>query len=306
MNLPELTELRNNQSTYITFTKALVDFDKAVANNEPYYFTKMVAIKLPIWENAIDLTSVGVISDIPNVLFPKAIQYYMENICRQDISTNATNIEEITELAFWKLLNFMGLAYNEIPNIVSFVNSISVSNFIKNENNNGWGEIVCEIPNKCAVLNKAWKTIPNVKDIVQSPFTDGIFDNGNLQFTFNNFKTVFDFDNCSYNLIDTSEFEFNALLLYYTDSSNVQKLHGINFIYPFETKFTYWDLQTFKQKTNTVQTLGYQFKFNMKTCNNEQSQIMVYNEQSGSFYNNFSDTLGKLNQFLELKMRENG
>ena len=68
---------------------------------------------------------------------------------------------------------------------------------------------------------------------------------------------------------------------------------------------TYWNTTIFTQLTNIVQTLGYQFKFNIKTCNNDASQLLVYEQQDQSFYNNFGETLGKLNSFLEIKMREN-
>ena len=91
MNLPNLNELKSDQSTYIAFSKALVDFDKAIAIGNPCYFTKMVTLNLPIWSYPnffIDLsviTDSGIAPDAsPNLVFPKAIQYYMENIIRQN------------------------------------------------------------------------------------------------------------------------------------------------------------------------------------------------------------------------------
>ena len=53
MNLPVIEQLRNDQSTYISFTKALLDFDKAITTNNVCYFTKMVALNLPFWQNPI-------------------------------------------------------------------------------------------------------------------------------------------------------------------------------------------------------------------------------------------------------------
>lgn len=310
MNLPILSQLRENESTYITFSKSLLDLDKAISTNGKYYFSKMVALNLPVYENPnfyLDLSSVGVVSQNPNVVFPKAIEYYMENIIRQSISVNGDTIDEITELAFWKLMKKMGLDFNERKNLVTFTNGIYTSNFYSVENNNGWAEIVCQIPNKCETLIPAWKTIPNIKPIVQANDEDVcMFDNGDKQFLFdsNEVKTVFDFDNVTYNNVTESEFDFNCLLLFYSDDTGKQKLHGINFIYPFENKVTYWDINTFKQKTNKYNTIGYQFKFNQKTCNNEATQTAVYELQEHTHWNTFAETLGLMNSFLTEKIKE--
>lgn len=307
MNLPDINQLRNDQSTYITFTKSLFDFDKAVMEQKPYYFSKMVALNLPAWQEGsffIDLTDVGIASTNPNIVIPKTIQYYMENILRQVIGSN--EIDEITELAFWKTLNKLGLTTENIRERVTFINEVATSNFIQLENNNGWGEIVCQIPNKCKSLTPEWKIISDVANIVQAENDDTcLFDNGLKQFLFDtSFKQVLDFDNLIFSEEEQTTFDFNVLLLYYKDESGKDKLHGINFIYPFEQKITQWELETFTHKTNIVQTLGYQFKFNLKTCNNEASQIAVYELQENSHFNTFAETLGKLNSFLELKMRE--
>jgi hypothetical protein len=309
MNLPELHQLRNDQSTYITFTKALVDFDRAITLGKACYFTKMVALNIPNWENPnfyMDLSAVGVGSTNPNLVFPKAIQYYMENIIRQTIGINETQIEEIVELSFWKLLNKMGLDAQAIKDTFTFTNEIATSNFVTTEGSNGWGEIVTQVPNKSKLLIPAWRTVNEVSDIVQCDNTDVcIFDNGLKQILFPaDLKDVIDFGNLGYDELTKSSFDFNVLLLFYTDDTGIQKLHGINFIHPFENKVSYWDLEKFTQKTNEVQTVGYQFKFNLKTCNNEASQIQIYELQEHSHWNVFAETLGKLNSFLELKMRE--
>lgn len=309
MNLPELSQLRNDQSTYISFTKALLDFDKAITLGQPCYFTKMVALKLPDWQNPnffLDLSSVGIGSENPNLVFPKAIQFYMENIIRQSIGVNNIDIAEIAEIAFWKMLNKMGMDIDSCRNSVTFINQIATSSFITTENNNGWGEIVTQVPNKCKLITSAWKDVLEVADIVQTDDIDVcLYDNGLKQFLFpDEFKQVLDFNNVVYDEATESSFDFNVLLLFYTDASGKQKLHGINFIYPFENKVSYWDIVKFTQKTNSVQTMGYQFKFNLKTCNNEATQLQVYELQEHSHWNTFSETLSKLNSFLEIKMRE--
>lgn len=310
MNLPNLHQLRDNQSTYITFSKALLDFDKAIGTGNKCYFTKMVALKLPNFENPeffIDLSEVGVESTNPNVVLPKTIQYYMENIIRHSIGVNDNNVEEVAEIAFWKMLDKMGVDSTNRKLIPTFINTIATSHFVSMENNNGWGEVVCQVPNKCLKLTPVWRSVDTISDIVQSSETDEcLFDNGLNQFVFaDENKEVIDFDNCQYDDVIESSFDFNVLLLYYTDSTGINKLHGINFIYPFENKVSYWDLETFTQQTNKARTIGYQFKFNLKTCNNEASMIEVYNEQNHTHWNVFADTLGKLNSFLDLKMKEN-
>ena len=79
-----------------------------------------------------------------------------------------------------------------------------------------------------------------------------------------------------------------------------QKLtHGYN---PFH-RLPYFDLPTYTQKTNDSRSVGYQFKMNMKTVNNEASKIIVEEELDGFWATNF-ETLSKLNSFLELQMQK--
>ncbi len=308
MNLPIISQLKETQSTYITFSKALLDFDKSIANGSPCYFTKMVALNLPVWENPnffINLSALGINTNNPNIVVPKMIQYYMENIIRQTIGVNDVDVPEIAEIAFWKTLNKMGLSTVQSKATVTFINQIVTSNFVTSENNNGWGEIVCVIPNKCKSLETVWKSLTTVTNVVQGVNSDVcLFDNGDLQFEFIGKKDVLDFDNCVFDEVEEKTFDFNTLLLFYTDESGVNKLHGINFIYPFENKVTYWNQQTFTQKTNIAQTIGYQFLFNMKTCNNQATQIAIQSLNDHTHWNTFSQTLGLLNSFLENKMRE--
>ena len=204
------------------------------------------------------------------------------------------------ELAFWKTLNLCGLTPEQIYNSIVFSNKVTTVDFIQVENNNGWGNVICQIPNKCANLLLSQRTT-SVPDVVQSEDTDTcLFDNGNKQFLFDeNLKKVIDFENSKYDEQLKSKFEFNVLLLFYKDDSGVDKLHGVNFIYPFENLVTEWPIQTLEQKTNSMQTLGYQFLFNLKTCNNEASKIIVYEKNMGQFYELFMQTFSKLDSFLE-------
>lgn len=340
MNLPILGQLSNDESTYITFSKALLDLDEAIVNDTEYYFSKVVALNLPNWQNALgkmyaDLGSFDTLGtsrqDNPNIVIPKMFQHYMENIMRQECSQNPDNpyIEEIAELAFWKTLNKLKISYSDIRRkeqpdgdsasnkIVVFANDIITSNFTRVENNNGWGEIICQIPNKCQVLTPSFRFVNNLKSVivpdVNEKFTDDleqrpIYDtvDGNYAYDFSNQETrmVLDFDKFTYDTVTKSSFKFNVLLLFYRDKAGIEKLHGIDFIYPFENKVSYWDQYTFEQKTNITQTIGYQFVFNLKTCNNEASRTAVYEKyEHVMWWNGFEKTLSGLNTFLEEKMR---
>lgn len=309
MNLPTLGQLQNEQSTYITFSKSLLDLDAAISSNKKYYFTKMVALNLPQWKEPdfyIDLSSINEVSHNPNIVMPKIFQYYMENIIRQDISTGATNVENVVELAFWKTLGKLGLNKASAQATVTFINEIMTANFVKVEGNNGWSEIVGQIPNKCKNLTKSWKEVENVANTVQCYNEDVcLFDNGSKQFEMEGWKSVLDFDALVYSDGAESHFDFNTLLLFYTDETGVQKLHGINFIYPYEDKVTEWTLETFTQKTTVLNSVGYQFKFNMKSCVNESTQLQVYELQEHTHWNTFSNTLSLLNSFLEDKILSN-
>lgn len=299
MNLPIFNPLLQDQSTYITFSKALLDLDVALANDTEYVFSNMVALNIPAWRNPDFFTErlkeIGITSTDPNTVLPAMFQYYMENIIRQNVDT-----PEITELAFWKTLNQCSLDAEQIRNTISFINKVVTVDFVQVENNNGWGNVICQIPNKCSNLVLAQRTA-QIPDVVQSEDTDQcIWDNGNKQFLFSDEqKQVIDFENLKYDTSQKSSFDFNVLLLFYRDKDGVDKLHGINFIYPFENKVTEWTLETLTQKTNSIQTLGYQFLFNLKTCNNEASKVVVYEENLGQYYELFFQTFGRLDSFLE-------
>ena len=264
----------------------------------------MVALNLPQYKNPdfyIDLSSVGITDTNPNTTIPKGIEQYMENIIRQDIEN-----PYITEIAFYKFLNKCGLSYQQIREATTFINKVAISNFVEIGNNNGWAEIVCQIPNKCAKLNLVTKEITEFPSLYQAEFPEGLFDNGNMQFVFDpEMKEVIDFEKITYeeNVVNES-FDFNCFLLFYRDAEGIDKLHGINFINNFDNKITYFDLPTFTQKTNDARSIGYQFKLNLKTVNNDATKLLVYELQEHSHWNTFSETLSRLNSFLERKMRE--
>ena len=303
MKLPIFHPLLQDQSTYICFSKSLLDLDRAKNNNTPYFYSHMVALNLPEYKFPnffIDLDNVGITTDNPNTTFVKGLQYYMENIIRQNTGT-----ENITELAFYKLLNFCGISYTDIHENITFINKIFTQNFTTVENNNGWTEIVGIIPNKCHKLTTVFKNV-NISDIITSTPENNsdacIFDNGNKEFLFTEpgAKKVIDFDNIiNDSTILEESFDFNVLLFFYRDSDGIDKLHGINFINPFENKITSYELPKFTQKTNDARSIGYQFKLNLKTVNNEANLIMVEEYNGGAaHWNTYQETLSSLNSFL--------
>ena len=328
MNLPILNELSENESTYITFSKALLDLDEANTNGTEFYFSKIVAMELPEWDAKyfyknliIADNTIGGNEHNPNVIIPKMIQHYMENIIRQPLNafrpTGKENepIHEITELAFYKMLNSMGMSKKDIQTRITFCNDIVTSNFTKIENNNGWGEIICQIPNKCRIFKPKFREISDIKDIIScnDPIASDkeqipIYDEKET-YLMDDWKSVLDIQNSSFDDTIKSSFKFNILLLFYRDKAGIDKLHGINFIFPFvlEKDTSSWKQTTFTQETNVVRSIGYQFIFNLKTCNNEASLIKVYeSNEAKNWWNDWGKSLSSLNSFLELKMRESG
>lgn len=304
MNLPIFNQLQSGQSNYINFSKSLTDLDYAQTNGSEYYLSKFVALKLPVFkvdELFIEMSSITN-STNPNYLTPKAFQYYTENIIRQQI-----DCPEITEIAFWKTLMRFGLTEQKIKDSVVFANNIVNAAFHRTDNNDGWSEIMCIIPNNCDKLTPAWKsinTLPTTGPYTGDYLTDESYfdDNANKTFDFTTFNEVMDFSNFNYdNSADTNvEFDFNMTLLFYKDKDGVEKLHGINFINPWQNENTHYALPLYNQKTNDYKNIGYQFKFNLKTVNNEATQqiIETVNFNTNNFWASFNSQIGKMNELL--------
>ena len=47
-----------------------------------------------------------------------------------------------------------------------------------------------------------------------------------------------------------------------------------------------------------------EFKFNMKTCNNEASKLYIHNDITQIVYETFGDTMDSLNTFLKAQIRK--
>lgn len=305
MNLPIFHELKPKQGSYLTLSKALLDLDYANNyHNSPYYFTKVVALNLPNYIDGgafyADVTSQGIVDKSPNITLPKIIQFYLENILRQ------IQHENITELAFWKTLYKMGMTKKQIDESVVFINEVAIESFTEIENNNGWCDVICSLPNTSKNLVKSWiKTdIPDVV-IATEDNTDGMFDNGNKEFLFKDKKEIIDFKNVKYVDGEVKDFDFNILLMFYKDKDGVDKLHGINFLSDFTNKVTHWEIPRFTKETNDYRSIGYQFKLVLKTVNNEATKILVEQQNfDHAHWNTYLKNLTQLNSIIAYQERQ--
>lgn len=302
MNLPIFTELINDQSNYINFSKSLSDLDYSIKEEKPYFISKMVALNIPNYLAGgffIDLNPL-VSSTNPNLLIAKAFQYYTENIIRQQI-----DVPEIAEIAFWKTLKKFGMTTEEIKSSVVFMNDVVHSAFHRYENNNGWSEIIGKIPNKCGQLTTAWTPVNTLPvgirpgDYVDD---DSFFDdNADKNFDFSTFNEKIDFGASTVEFSEAiTEFDFNLILLFYKDNDGVEKLHGVNFINPFSNQITHFELPRYNQRTNDFKNIGYQFKFNLKTVNNADTRVLIesQNFNTDSFWAAFENNISRLNETL--------
>lgn len=320
MHLPILHPLLNDQSTYVTFTPSHLDLDFAQNHKTPYYFSKMIAIELPqytvggfTFQDKLDehATITEVFDKLnANTMFPKCIQYYMENIIRNYSPDFKESYKYRTELAFYKLLNLGGMSSEQIKSSIKYVNKIVSSTFVETENNNGWSEVICVIPNSAKKQIIEFKKIEDVPNILQSTepnnSNDAKYDNGNKQFEFaEDFKSIINFDNYDNFNIDSNSkdsFSFNALLIFYRDKDNVDKLHGIYFPNPYENKVSVQELPIFTKKYNDARSVGFIFKFNLKTVHNTSNNILVQHQNDYYWSLNQLETFSKLQSFLENKV----
>lgn len=251
--------------------------------------------------------------DNPNMVIPRVFQYYLENVIAAYCQTNDDRAEMSAELAFWKSLQLLGMSQSDILKSIVFVNNISTSNFVEVSNNHGWCEIIASIPNRCDEID-----VSNALEFSTMGF------DANLDLTGDNSRhSICDgssphlisaevgrlvFDNINFISTNTpKKFQFNTLLLFYDDNTTdsngkiIHKLHGIDFILPFEKKTDgTWEMPSFAHQTNDIQTFGYSFKFNMKTVVNDNTKSHVYAVNQNEFYHVFQGAMDKFASLLEL------
>jgi hypothetical protein len=233
------------------------------------------------------------------------LQYYLENIVRQQLPTE---VPEICEIAFWKTIDFLEQLNPTSPKstIPVYTTDIIISNFINSQTSTaGWAELILQIENQPKQLIPSFRDVENIPNIIQCPAdVDALYDNGSFEFLFtDDQKKVFDFNNTHYNIEDEGSFDFNTMLLFYRMEDTIDRLHGINFVQNYQNQVSFWDMPRYNCKTNAINSTGYQFNFNMKTVNNE-STLKIIQENEEVFYSLYSKTLGLLETFLETKIHE--
>lgn len=175
---PVLDKLREKGATFYTFSSAINDIDRCMMNNilkmQP---SKFVVCKLPNWANLEDIqtlfyspTSMGAeAGESPNLLFPKCIQNYMENMIQYaNVERSDSSYESSAEIAWWKMLkklkalslkekktisvgNIDKIIYEEIENsesydsIVKYIGDINILNNIS-VNGQSYTEIMLYVP----------------------------------------------------------------------------------------------------------------------------------------------------------------
>ncbi len=114
--VPLLGELRTKGGTLNTFSTTTNDFAYLLSNSDitvvPSHFA---LLKLPDWENTLDQSLffdgtffTPAITD-PNLVFPKVIQNYLENmLAASDLERNDNSLGTYAEQAFFKMLRLLG------------------------------------------------------------------------------------------------------------------------------------------------------------------------------------------------------
>jgi len=255
----------------------------------------------------------------PNMVLPRLLEYYVENIIRQTnvCPSSSTQGEQIAELAFWKLLHLIGMTDDNIDSAITYVADISTISFTEISNNHGWAEIMAGIPAKApktVITDVCWDTLSDINNTIAADTTNdhAIYDNSpfgfNMTATNQNYKRVLNFANVEENkdFVTVSNMKVNTLLLFYTDESGKHKLHGVDFIYPFEDLGggTGWKQETISFNTNTLNNFGYSFRFNMKSCTNQGTKDEIYEINEGTFYDVFCKCISDFDSFLEKQKQE--
>ena len=245
----------------------------------------------------------------PNKVIPRLFQYYTENIIRQsqfsETDSHITN-QYISEVALYKTLSLMGI---NVFDCMIYVSDIGTCSFVEMTNNNGWVEILCQIPPQPSLPIINSKIITDIESevIADDNNDDAIYDDDGNGFSFifhQSDKHIINFSDIQYDLETKRELSFNCILLFYKDVDDVEKLYGIDFIHPYTLTQQGYDLSRSTFLTNEQNSFGYTFRFNIKSCTNKATQSLVIQEQDGSFYDVFGKALSDFDSFLKLKEQQ--
>jgi len=295
-NTPLLSNLRTKGGTLHTLATTTNDFaylfSNSTVNIVPSHFA---LVKLPTWEDTTDQSMyfdgtffTPAVTD-PNLVFPKVIQNYTENmLSNSDFERNDNSLGTYSEQAIFKTLRLLGAMdfiadgstiidgnsytlYKEntsAPNyeqVVKYVGQTNLINHRKDDDGNEFVSIHLHVPTEDGLMTDIQFTpkphithnsglIPQGGGGTYSngldPFAttnqvEAIYDTGGNEYEVGNDLTDIgiDFENVlnDVNNHKQGDFEFNAIILYYTatDSSgnNTDRINawGIHLLEDFDT-----------------------------------------------------------------------
>lgn len=130
---PILDKLREKGATFYTFSTAINDIDRcamnAIVRMQP---SKFVLCKLPNWANLENVQTLfyppvdmgAEAGESPNLLFPKVIQNYMENMIQYANQEKIdASYESVAEMCWWKMLRKLNAFKTEIHETVTINNT---------------------------------------------------------------------------------------------------------------------------------------------------------------------------------------
>ena len=338
---------RGTYYTFNTSNTALTRRITTRNEDSHFYMTHFIAVELPPWTGTnfkfrlktsnppgdiehyhADSGGFPELDDVnedylnPNKVIPRLMTYYFENLCRTKAPDNAvTDVGSYSKLwvsFLWKLLRVMGIPEDMVvlknntvkieDTIYRYVGKFITQSFINFDPNNGWQEIIAEIPNDVGLLKSSGlfsmyekrqsfnaKWVDDVKYLGNC-----IFDKADFSFDIN--PCYIDFDKMKDDMYDKSEekeMSFNALLTFFQDHTRAYVPHGIYFPSAYrKNSIGVWELPKYTFTTNITNSFGYNFKFNTRINASKEIQTMIYSNQEGGFYNTFSETLTTMNDFL--------
>lgn len=281
----------------------------------------------------------------PNKVIPKLLSTYFENMCRTEIGTFVRSLgdgdddKKRFKIFTIYLLKFLELLFktnagkasvdthdNSIKKIEDtiyrYIGRFMTQSFIDLNPNNGWQEVIAEIPNNAGYLDlptmktKLITTYPNgeVTSTIPNEYKDNsIYDTGDFKFNltnpvylnFSDYGEIYKYDKKNEYIKDM---RFNVILTFFYDTySGCHIPHGIYFPSGWvETSLNsgIWELPSYKFTTNTTNSFGYTFKFNTRINASPANRTMILQNQENSFYNTFHTTLNNLNDFLVRKINQ--
>lgn len=264
IKVPTFSKLNNRNGTLYNFQNYNNDLTQSFANSSKFKRepSKFVCVKIPKWNNTTgrhiylepDKISTTPLETNPNILIPKLLQNYMENLDAYAVKEDIID-SNIPEMAFWKLMNTLGGvkldsntdgiikdSYNDNDDFVKYIGNTNVVNYVE-YGNRTYTELYIHIQHDAKRLTSLnWKNgastqksinmsrlplLENGEDISlgltddPTQLTNAVYDfdtSGNTKqyydFSLKSNKAIIDFPS-AVSGTENEDFEFNAILLYY-------------------------------------------------------------------------------------------